>query len=135
MPRDVRRGVAVAGRRHVLVLQPGHSHVDAQRPELHRRLRVVVEDVRVAASCAATEITEAYTEGKLGMGMLLAAVTSMTLLEIRQVRKLVEHPEEVPLGGAQAQVADLHAVVDRPLQAAAKTVPLPLSPAPSTLTL
>src|SRR5215218_9291309 len=47
--RDVRGSVAVARPLDVATFGPGQAHVDARRAELHRGLRVVVEEVRVLA--------------------------------------------------------------------------------------
>ncbi len=45
--RYVRCGEAVAGRRDPTSIGPRYTHVYARRPELHGRLRVVVEEVRI----------------------------------------------------------------------------------------
>ena len=47
----------------VAAVAPGHLDIDARRAELDRRVGVEVERSGSLPACAATEKTEAYSEG------------------------------------------------------------------------
>ena len=116
-PGDVRRGEAVAGGGDPLAVQPGDADVDAERAELDRRLRVAVVDLGVAHVVRGDGDHRGVRRREAGERHVVRRRDEHDVAEVGLVDQLVEQRVEVALGRAEAQVADLHAVLDRPAQA------------------
>ncbi len=76
-------------------------------------------------SWAATETTAAYREGAARDRHVVRSGDEDDVAEVGLVGQLVQRLEEIAPGRPQAHVADVHPVLDRPLQAAGEDRPAP----------
>ena len=94
---------------------PRHVDVDPAGTELDRRPRVVGQRQRLSPARAATETTEAYWDGYVGPGRLLAAQTSRCREKYAWSATSWSGPNIAVGLARQRQVRDVHAAARRPL--------------------
>ncbi len=131
--RDVRRGEAVAGGLDPAAVLPRHAHVDASRAELDRRLRVVEVGLGRLAVVRRDRDQRGVERGVARHRHVVRRCDEHDVPEVRLVDELVERGEEVALRRPEAEVADVHPVVDHPAQARGEDVAPSAQPRPERL--
>ena len=118
--RDVRRGEAVARRVQPRPVAPRHADVDARRTELHRWPRIVVEQLRIFAR-ARRHGDYRGVQRRVGRDrQVVGRRYEDDVLEVRQVRQLVQCGVQVSLRGTQTEIAHVYLMVKRPTEPGGK---------------
>ena len=123
MPGDVRCREAVAGRADRLAARPGELDVDAAREELDRRVRVVVEALRVGLGVAADGDDRREAPRVALDRHVVRRRDEDRPVEVGLVGELVQHLGELALRRREAHVDDVEALLHGPAQAAEQDRP------------
>ena len=115
-PGDVRRREAVAGRAHGHASIPGHPDVDAAGEELDRWVGVAVVGQRILQIVACDRDHRREPPRVARHRHVVRRGDDDAAPEVGGVGQLVQRLDEAALGGREAHVDDVVALLDRPAQ-------------------
>jgi hypothetical protein len=113
----VRGGEAVARGDGRAAILPGDRHVDAPGAPLDRRRRVVEERLRIGRGVGGNREDRRERRRERKAGYVVDRADQRHVVEVGVVDRFVEEREQALALGRQAQVHDLCAPFDRPLEA------------------
>ena len=121
---DVRRGEAVAGGDRTAAVLPGDRYVDAPRPELDRRRRVVVDPPGIRLRVRGDREDGGEERRIARRPDVVGRAHQGRAAEVRAVGEVMEDGIEGLALRGQAQVADLQPLLDRPFEPGGERRPL-----------
>ena len=113
---DVWRGEAVAGRCYPAAILPGDSDIDSPGPEFDRRTRVVVEALTVRLIMRRNGDDRGIHRWEARPRHVIGGRDKRHPSEVGEIGEFVQNAEKIRLCRAQAQVADVHPVLDCPAE-------------------